>query len=97
MQEKSPSVRVWQGVDMFLKVGRFKSIHRYDLFLVFPHNGECLVTFSNYSKGSLIRSAQGCFVPVNSYKYESCSIQGFDRRTLRVTVKFGIGGEKIGS
>ena len=97
LQEKSPPVRVWQRVDMIFKVGRFKSVHRYDLILAFPRNGECLVTFSNYSKGSLIRSAQGCFVPVDSYKYESSSIQGFDRRTLRVTVKLSIGGQKFGS
>ena len=82
---------------MILKVGRFKSFHRYELFLVFPRNGECFVTFSNYSKRSFIRSAQGCFVPVDSYRYESSSIQGFDRRTLRVTMKFGIGGQKFGS
>ena len=44
---------------MILKVGRFKSVHRYDLFLVFPCNGECLVSFSNYSKGSLIRFYRG--------------------------------------
>ena len=82
---------------MILNVGRFKSVHRYDLFLVFLRNGECLVTFSNYSKGSLIRSAQGCFAPVDSNKYESSSTQGFDRRTLRVTMKFGTGGKKFGS
>ena len=82
---------------MILKVGKFNSVHRYDLFLVFPCNGECLVTFSNYSKRSLIRSARGCFVPVDSYKYESSSIQGFDRCTLGVTMKFGIGGQKFGS
>ena len=81
---------------MILKVGRFKSVHRHALFLFFPRNGECLVTFSNYSEGSLIRSTQGCFVPVNSYKFESSSIQGLDRRTLRVTVKSGIGGKKFG-
>ena len=53
---------------MIMKICRFKSVDRYDLFLVLLYNGKCLNTFTNYSKGALIRSAQGRFVPVNSHR-----------------------------
>ena len=51
-----------------MKISRFQSVDRYDLFLVLLYNGKCLNTFTNYSKGALIRSAQGRFVPVNSHR-----------------------------
>ena len=53
---------------MIMKISRFQSVDRYDLFLVLLYNGKCLITFTNYSEGALIRSAQGCFVPVNSHR-----------------------------
>ena len=61
------------------ETSRFKSVDRYDLFLVLLCNGKCLMTFTNYNKGALIRSAQGHFVPVNSHNDQSSSSQGFDR------------------
>ena len=63
---------------MIMKISRFQSVNRYDLFLVLLYNGKCLITSTNYSKGALIRSAQGRFVPVNSHKDKISSIQGFD-------------------
>ena len=63
---------------MIIMISRFQSVNRYDLFLVLLYNSKCLITFTNYSKGALIRSAQGCFVPINSYKDKISSIQGFD-------------------
>ena len=59
---------------MIMKISRFKSVDRYDLFLVLLYSGECLNTFTNYSKGALVRSAQGCFVPVNLHKDKGSSI-----------------------
>ena len=64
---------------MIMKIRRFKSLDRYDLFLVLLYNGKCLFTFINYLKGALTRSAQSCFVPVNSHKDKISSIQGFDQ------------------
>ena len=63
---------------MIMKISRFQPVDRYDLFLVLLYNGKCFITFTNYSKGALIRSAQGCFVSVNSHKDKISSIQGFD-------------------
>ena len=56
---------------MIMKISRFKSVDRYDLFLVLLYNGKCLITFTNYSKKVFIRSAQGHFVPVNSHQTKS--------------------------
>ena len=63
---------------MIMKISGFKFIDRYNLFHVSLYYGKCLITFANYSKRALVRSAQGCFVPVNSHKVKISSIQGFD-------------------
>ena len=45
--------------DVIIKISRFKSVDRYDLFLVLLYNGEYHITFTNHPKGALIRLHRG--------------------------------------